>query len=122
VQNIWIPCGQKGYGCVLPPLSAVLSLSAYNRDLISLIQSLANLHITTGGHGYAGLDHTDHSCEFAVSSLSDFAHIPPVMNLSHVITEFSFGPYFPDITQPLDYSFEVAQDRRLPVIAFCGFF
>lgn len=33
------------------------------------------------------------------------------MNLSHVINEFSFGPYFPDITQPLDYSFEVAEDR-----------
>jgi hypothetical protein len=36
----------------------------------------------------------------------------PVMNLSHVITEFSFGPYFPDITQPLDNSFEVAQERQ----------
>lgn len=34
-----------------------------------------------------------------------------VMNLSHVITEFSFGPYFPDITQPLDNSFELTQDR-----------
>lgn len=35
------------------------------------------------------------------------------MNLSHVITEFSFGPYFPDITQPLDYSYEIAQERKL---------
>jgi len=34
------------------------------------------------------------------------------MNLSHVITEFSFGPYFPDIAQPLDYSFEIAKERR----------
>lgn len=34
------------------------------------------------------------------------------MNLSHVITEFSFGPYFPDITQPLDNSFELTQDRK----------
>src|SRR5258708_551152 len=33
-----------------------------------------------------------------------------VMNLSHVITEFSFGKYFPEITQPLDNSFEVAHD------------
>ena len=33
------------------------------------------------------------------------------MNLSHVITEFSFGPYFPDITQPLDNSFEITHDR-----------
>lgn len=35
-----------------------------------------------------------------------------VMNLSHVITEFSFGPYFPEITQPLDNSFELAPDRK----------
>ncbi|KAI0703847.1 DUF1692-domain-containing protein [Cytidiella melzeri] len=51
----------------------------------------ANLHITTLGHGYASHTHVDHS----------------MMNLSHVITEFSFGPYFPDITQPLDNSFEL---------------
>lgn len=29
---------------------------------------------------------------------------PTVMNLSHVIDEFSFGPYFPRIVQPLDNS------------------
>lgn len=34
------------------------------------------------------------------------------MNLSHVITEFSFGPYFPEIVQPLDNSFELAYDRE----------
>ena len=28
------------------------------------------------------------------------------INMSHIISEFSFGRYFPDITQPLDYSFE----------------
>ncbi|KIK60149.1 hypothetical protein GYMLUDRAFT_244581 [Collybiopsis luxurians FD-317 M1] len=38
-----------------------------------------------------------------------------VMNLSHVITEFSFGPHFPDIVQPLDYSFELAKD---PFVAY----
>ncbi|KXN91763.1 Endoplasmic reticulum-Golgi intermediate compartment protein 2 [Leucoagaricus sp. SymC.cos] len=55
----------------------------------------ANLHITTLGHGYSSYQHVDHS----------------QMNLSHVITEFSFGPYFPDITQPLDNSFEVTQEH-----------
>ncbi|KAJ3506970.1 hypothetical protein NLJ89_g6563 [Agrocybe chaxingu] len=50
----------------------------------------ANLHITTLGHGYSSYEHVDHS----------------KMNLSHVITEFSFGPFFPDIVQPLDNSFE----------------
>ncbi|KAI1792104.1 endoplasmic reticulum vesicle transporter-domain-containing protein [Ganoderma leucocontextum] len=59
----------------------------------------ANLHITTLGHGYASHEHVDHR----------------LMNLSHVITEFSFGPYFPDITQPLDSSFEMAYD---PFVAY----
>lgn len=36
-----------------------------------------------------------------------------VMNLTHVISEFSFGPFIPDISQPLDYSFEVTHERRL---------
>lgn len=54
----------------------------------------ANLHVTTLGHGYNSHMHVDHS----------------KMNLSHVITEFSFGPYFPDISQPLDYSFEIAKE------------
>ncbi|KZT06078.1 DUF1692-domain-containing protein [Laetiporus sulphureus 93-53] len=59
----------------------------------------ANLHITTVGHGYTSRDHVDHH----------------LMNLSHVITEFSFGPYFPDITQPLDDSFELTHD---PFVAY----
>ncbi|KAF9228759.1 DUF1692-domain-containing protein [Gyrodon lividus] len=59
----------------------------------------ANLHITTLGHGYSSNVHVPHD----------------KLNLSHVITEFSFGPYFPDIAQPLDYSFEVA---RNPFMAY----
>lgn len=35
------------------------------------------------------------------------------MNLSHIITEFSFGPHFPEIVQPLDDSFEVTDKRML---------
>jgi len=35
--------------------------------------------------------------------------------MSHVIQEFSFGPFYPDIAQPLDYSFEVVQE---PFVAF----
>jgi hypothetical protein len=59
----------------------------------------ANLHITALGHGYSSQIHVPHD----------------KMNLSHVITEFSFGPYFPDIAQPLDYSFEIARE---PFIAY----
>lgn len=55
----------------------------------------ANLHITTLGHGYASYEHIDHK----------------QMNLSHVISEFSFGPFFPEIVQPLDNSYE-ATDKN----------
>ncbi|KAK4689985.1 endoplasmic reticulum-Golgi intermediate compartment protein 2, partial [Tremellales sp. Uapishka_1] len=50
----------------------------------------ANLHVTTLGHGYMSHEHTDHT----------------LMNLTHVIHEFSFGPFFPAISQPLDLSLE----------------
>jgi len=36
------------------------------------------------------------------------------MNLSHVITEFSFGPHFPEITQPLDNSLEITHESKPP--------
>lgn len=35
--------------------------------------------------------------------------------MSHIIQEFSFGSYYPDITQPLDYSFESTEK---PFVAF----
>ncbi|AFR94458.1 endoplasmic reticulum-Golgi intermediate compartment protein 2 [Cryptococcus neoformans var. grubii H99] len=53
----------------------------------------ANLHITTLGHGYMSFQHTDHH----------------LMNLSHVVHEFSFGPFFPAIAQPLDQSYEITE-------------
>ncbi|KAJ7584131.1 endoplasmic reticulum-golgi intermediate compartment protein 2 [Mycena floridula] len=62
---------------------------------VSVKKVTANLHITTLGHGYASHEHVPHD----------------KMNLSHVISEFSFGPYFPEITQPLDNAFAVARDR-----------
>lgn len=53
---------------------------------------------------------------FLVTSLACIDCAIPEMNLSHVITEFSFGPYFPDIVQPLDYSFELAKERALSIL------
>lgn len=35
------------------------------------------------------------------------------MNLSHVVHEFSFGPFFPAISQPLDQSYEITEQRKL---------
>ncbi|KAJ7082707.1 DUF1692-domain-containing protein [Mycena belliarum] len=67
--------------------------------MVQVKKVTANLHITTLGHGYASREHVDHK----------------LMNLSHVITEFSFGPFFPDITQPLDNSLEVTHD---PFVAY----
>ncbi|KAH0832889.1 endoplasmic reticulum vesicle transporter-domain-containing protein [Lanmaoa asiatica] len=74
----------------------------------------ANLHITTLGHGYSSAVHVPHDSVsvFLVTSFTHFNCALVEMNLSHVITEFSFGPYFPDIAQPLDYSFEVAKERK----------
>lgn len=34
------------------------------------------------------------------------------MNLSHVVHEFSFGPFFPAIAQPLDQSYEITEQRK----------
>ncbi|KAG5641688.1 hypothetical protein DXG03_004435 [Asterophora parasitica] len=76
----------------------------------------ANLHITTLGHGYASYDHVDHSRKSMLKpSKTSFDFLRVEMNLSHVISEFSFGPHFPDISQPLDYSYEVTHD---PLIAY----
>ncbi|KLT45392.1 ER to Golgi transport-related protein [Cutaneotrichosporon oleaginosum] len=57
---------------------------------VSVKKVTGNLHITTLGHGYMSGHHTDHD----------------LMNLTHVIHEFSFGPFFPAIAQPLDMSLE----------------
>jgi hypothetical protein len=43
------------------------------------------------------------------------------INLSHVITEFSFGPYFPDITQPLDYSYEVTHESLSSSLSYLSY-
>lgn len=43
---------------------------------------------------------------------SELIYGDSVINLTHVINEFSFGPYFPNIAQPLDYTYEVADDRK----------
>ena len=56
----------------------------------------ANLHITTLGHGYMSFEHTDHN----------------LMNLSHVVHEFSFGPFFPAISQPLDLTYAQTEERE----------
>ena len=34
------------------------------------------------------------------------------MNLSHIVHEFSFGPFFPAISQPLDLSMEITEQRE----------
>ncbi|KLO17378.1 DUF1692-domain-containing protein [Schizopora paradoxa] len=59
----------------------------------------ANLHITTLGHGYASAQHVDHK----------------LMNLSHIVNTFSFGPYFPEMTQPLTNTLEITEE---PFVAY----
>jgi hypothetical protein len=40
------------------------------------------------------------------------------MNLSHVIHEFSFGPFFPAIAQPLDMTYAIANHREHDTFCF----
>ncbi|KAL7409691.1 endoplasmic reticulum vesicle transporter-domain-containing protein [Mrakia frigida] len=61
----------------------------------------ANLHVTTLGHGYMSYEHTDHG----------------LMNLSHIIHEWSFGPYYPKIAQPLDMSMEIS-DKSFSIFQY----
>lgn len=49
-----------------------------------------------------------------------------MMNLSHIVHEFSFGPFFPAIAQPLDQSYQSTQERTteasaLLIVAFSIF-
>ncbi|KAL7623025.1 hypothetical protein AAE478_006704 [Parahypoxylon ruwenzoriense] len=53
-----------------------------------------DFHITARGHGYASAgEHLDHS----------------TFNFSHVISELSFGPYYPSLVNPLDRTINVAE-------------
>ncbi|OTB06987.1 hypothetical protein M426DRAFT_318351 [Hypoxylon sp. CI-4A] len=53
-----------------------------------------DFHITARGHGYAEAGkHLDHSS----------------FNFSHVISELSFGPYYPSLVNPLDRTINLAE-------------
>ncbi|KAI4597425.1 hypothetical protein LQW54_006402 [Pestalotiopsis sp. IQ-011] len=53
-----------------------------------------DFHITARGHGYAEFgEHLDHSS----------------FNFSHIINEFSFGPFYPSLVNPLDRTVNVAE-------------
>ncbi|KXX74176.1 Endoplasmic reticulum-Golgi intermediate compartment protein 2 [Madurella mycetomatis] len=52
-----------------------------------------DFHITARGHGYMGAgDHLDHNA----------------FNFSHIISEFSFGPFLPSLVNPLDQTVNLA--------------
>ncbi|KAI1641426.1 endoplasmic reticulum vesicle transporter-domain-containing protein [Biscogniauxia mediterranea] len=52
-----------------------------------------DFHITARGHGYAEFgEHLDHNA----------------FNFSHVISELSFGPYYPSLVNPLDRTINLA--------------
>ncbi|KAI9431983.1 DUF1692-domain-containing protein [Lactarius indigo] len=80
-------------------------------DLFHRSLQSSNLHITTLGHGYSN----PFMLITVVCTLLLFVELIfidlTVMNLSHVITEFSFGKHFPEITHPLDNSFEITHDE-----------
>ncbi|KAI8349421.1 endoplasmic reticulum vesicle transporter-domain-containing protein [Blakeslea trispora] len=55
----------------------------------------SNLHITSDGHGYASHAHTSHD----------------LLNFTHRIDEFSFGPFYPNLVNPLDDSIEITESN-----------
>ncbi|KAI0546020.1 endoplasmic reticulum-golgi intermediate compartment protein 2 [Xylaria curta] len=54
-----------------------------------------DFHITARGHGYQEMfaEHLDHNA----------------FNFSHVISELSFGPYYPSLVNPLDRTINIAE-------------
>ncbi|KAI0473091.1 DUF1692-domain-containing protein [Xylariaceae sp. FL0804] len=53
-----------------------------------------DFHITARGHGYTEFgEHLDHSA----------------FNFSHIISELSFGPYYPSLVNPLDRTINLAE-------------
>jgi hypothetical protein len=77
-----------------------------------LTGSLANLHITALGHGYASSEHVEHKRMSPKLPFTPGLTIFADINLSHIITEFSFGPFFPEIVQPLDNTYEITQESE----------
>jgi Endoplasmic reticulum vesicle transporter len=67
-----------------------------------------DFHITARGHGYQqfGGEHLDHDSILSIYALSDEKEI----NFTHIIDEFSFGEYFPNIVNPLDSTFQTADE------------
>lgn len=75
-----------------------------------------DFHITARGHGYMEFgQHLDHSSKSPKSA--SIGHIPEIadndaaFNFSHRITELSFGPYYPSLTNPLDNTFATTESN-----------
>ncbi|KAH8157147.1 hypothetical protein CIB48_g11097 [Xylaria polymorpha] len=62
---------------------------------LNLNRVQGDFHITARGHGYAEMfaEHLDHKA----------------FNFSHVVSELSFGPYYPSLVNPLDRTINVAE-------------
>jgi len=43
--------------------------------------------------------------------MSEMAEDNKHPNMSHIVHELSFGPYFPSIAEPLEASLELSDDR-----------
>jgi len=68
-----------------------------------------DFHITARGHGYFELGmpgHLDHSSMYTLSGAIDCGKgnrlTTPAFNFSHIVSEFSFGPFYPSLVNPLD--------------------
>jgi len=52
-----------------------------------------------------------HISSFSPFFMSEMAEDNKHPNMSHIVHELSFGPYFPSIAEPLEASLELSDDR-----------
>jgi Endoplasmic reticulum vesicle transporter len=71
-----------------------------------------DFHITAKGHGYLvlGQEHIDH--ESIAPWVAFNTRLIPEINFTHVIDEFSFGEFFPNIINPLDEASASTEERK----------
>lgn len=87
------PRGHSGFPKTYPRVTNGPACRLYGSMMVKRVTG--NLHITAAGHGY-----------WSPVSTPDNK-----MNLTHVIHELSFGPFFPRIVEPLDASVEIAEEK-----------
>lgn len=96
--------GRAAFGKTMPLVRGGPACRLYGSTIVKKV--IGNLHVTMAGHGYFSAKNTD-----VQRAWNARAVLTADMNVSHVIHELSFGPYFPRIAEPLENTYEVSDNR-----------